>query len=170
MRIPDGHDARGPSAPARASSSGGGVSGDRSAIFRLPMRKPPEVPAHEAAHDSLPNLSMPSARRRYLGFGLSVALHAALLALIVLQGDRLWRRSLAPGAPALFLYQGGGGGGGGNRSAYITLPSPPEREPQPPAPAPPPPPVVIPADVPPPVEAVAIVPPAAAVDSAPAVA
>ena len=135
------------------------------------MRKSAEVPTREpeAAQVSLPHLSLPAGRRRYFGFGLSLALHAALLALIVLQGDRLWKRSLAPGAPALFLYQGGGGGGGGNRMAYITLPSPPEREPRPPAPAPPP--VVPPPEMSPPVEAAELVPPAPApVDSTPAVA
>lgn len=135
------------------------------------MRKHPEEPTREAqlAHPPLPQLSLPSGRRRYLGFGLSLALHAALLALVVFQGERLWRRSPAPGAPALFLFQGGGGGGGGNRVAYITLPSPPERAPQMPAPAPtvePPP-----EDPPPPVEDVEVAPPPpVTVDSAPAVA
>ena len=37
---------------------------------------------------------------------LSLVLHAALLAVVVLQGDRLWKRTLAPGAPSLFLLQG----------------------------------------------------------------
>jgi outer membrane biosynthesis protein TonB len=69
---------------------------------------------------------------------VSLAVHGALLAVIVLQGDRLWRRTPAPGTPALFLVPGGGGGGG-NRMAYITLPSPPRAAPEPPSPAPPPP-------------------------------
>jgi outer membrane biosynthesis protein TonB len=136
------------------------------------MRKHPEVPTREAepAPVSLPHLSLPSGRRRYLGFGLSLAFHAALLALIVLQGDRLWKRSLTPGAPALFLFQGGGGGGGGNRMAYITLPSPPERQPRPPAP-PPPPKVDPPTEIPPPVEEAEVVPPTPApVDTTPAMA
>jgi outer membrane biosynthesis protein TonB len=80
--------------------------------------------------------------------------HGILLAVIVFRGDRLWRRTLEPGAPSLFLFQGGGGGGGGNRVAYITLPSPPEPAPRPPAPVMPPetPPEV----VPPPVEEVEV--------------
>lgn len=141
------------------------------------MRKHPEEPTREAqsapaaAPVPLPQLSLPAGRRRYLGFGLSLAFHAALLAVVVFQGDRLWRRSLTPGAPALFLFQGGGGGGGGNRMAYITLPSPPERAPQPPAPIPPPP-VEPPAEaLPPPVDEAEVVPrPPVAVDTVPAVA
>jgi hypothetical protein len=104
----------------------------------------------------LPRLSLPSGRRHYLGFGLSLAFHAALLALVVFHGDALWKRTQRPGAPALFLFQGGGGGGGGgNRVAYITLPSPPERAPEPPTPAPPvePPPE----EIPPPVEETEVV-------------
>jgi protein TonB len=137
------------------------------------MRKYPEVPTREAdppAAIGLPHLSLPSERRRYFGFGLSLAFHAALLALVVLQGDRLWKRNLPPGTPALFLYQGGGGGGGGNRMAYITLPSPPERQPRPPAP-PPPPKVEPPAEISPPVEEAEVVPPTPApVDTTPAIA
>ena len=66
-----------------------------------------------------------------------------------MQGDRLWKRTLAPGTPSLFLMQGGGGGGG-NRVAYITLPSPPRPAPPPPAAVAPPetPPEEIPAPVP----------------------
>ena len=118
-----------------------------------PTREP--VPASGTA--GLPRLSLPSGRRRYLGFGVSLAFHAALLALIVFQGDNLWRRTQRPGAPALFHFQGGGGGGGGNRVAYITLPSPPERAPPAPAPAPPvePPPE----ELPPPVEETEVVAP-----------
>jgi hypothetical protein len=77
---------------------------------------------------------MPSSRRRYFGLAASLVLHAGLLAVVVLQGDRLWRRTLAPGAPSLFPVPGGGGGGGGNRVAYITLPSSPRPAPQPPSP------------------------------------
>ncbi len=76
---------------------------------------------------------LPSGRRRYLGWTASLVLHGALLALVVMQGDRLWKRTLAPGTPSLFLLQGGGGGGGGNRMAYITLPSTPQPAPPPPA-------------------------------------
>jgi hypothetical protein len=96
-----------------------------------------------------PNLSLPSTRRRYLGLVVSLVLHAALLAVVVFQGDRLWKRTLAPGAPSLFLFQGGGGGGG-NRVAYITLPSSPRPAPQPPTPVMPP--VAPPNVVPPPAE------------------
>jgi hypothetical protein len=136
------------------------------------MRKHPEVPTRvaEPTPVTLPHLSLPTGRRRYFGLGLSLAFHAALLALIILQGDRLWRRDPAAGAAALFLFQGGGGGGGGNRVAYIILPSSPEREPRLPAPAPPPP-VKPPTELPPPVEEAEVVPPTPApVDSAPAVA
>jgi outer membrane biosynthesis protein TonB len=73
---------------------------------------------------------------------LSVLLHGALLALILTQGERLWRRTPAPGAPSLFRL--GGGGGGGNRVAYITLPSPPAAAPVMPAPTPVPPPEPVP--------------------------
>ena len=143
------------------------------------MRKHPEDATRQAspAPVPLPHLTMPQGRRRYLGLGLSLAFHAALLAVIVWQGDRLWQRSLAPGAPALFLFQGGGGGGGGggNRMAYITLPSPPERAPEPPAAAPPPvepPPVEPPSEeIPPPVEEAEALPPTPVpVDTTPSVA
>jgi outer membrane biosynthesis protein TonB len=136
------------------------------------MRKHPEDPtrATNPTAVTLPQLSPSSVQRRYVGLGLSLALHAALLALIVFQGDRLWKRTPSPGASALFLFQGGGGGGGGNRVAYITLPSPPEREPRPPAPAPPPM-VEPPREIPPPVEEAEVVPPIPVpVDTAPAIA
>ena len=55
---------------------------------------------------TLPHLSLPTGRRRYFGLGLSLALHAALLALIIFQGDRLWRRDPGGRAAALFLFQG----------------------------------------------------------------
>jgi hypothetical protein len=113
---------------------------------------------------------MPSSRRRYFGLAVSLVLHAALLAVVILQGDRLWRRTLAPGAPSLFPVPGGGGGGGGNRVAYITLPSSPRPAPQPPSP-------VVQAEtrpeaVPPPVEETEVPPPLPPepVDSMPAVA
>jgi hypothetical protein len=139
------------------------------------MTKHPEedpTRAAESAPIALPHLSLPTGRRRYVGLGLSLAFHGALLTLIVLQGDRLWRRNLAPGTPALFLFQGGGGGGGGDRAAYITVPSPPERSPAPAAPPPPPPvPVEPPEQIPPPVERAEVVAPTPEpVDSLPAVA
>jgi hypothetical protein len=118
-----------------------------------------------------PNLSLPSSRRRYLGLVVSLGLHGALLAVIVFQGDRLWNRTLAPGAPSLFLVPGGGGGGGGNRMAYITLPSSPRPAPQPPAPVTPP--ESPPKAIPPPVEETELAQPVAPpppVDTMPAVA
>jgi outer membrane biosynthesis protein TonB len=132
---------------------------------------PEEEPTREAESVpiALPHLSLPTGRRRYVGLALSLAFHGALLALIVLQGDRLWRRNLAPGTPALFLFQGGGGGGGGERAAYITVPSPPEA-PKPPAPTPPAP-AQPPQQVPPPVEETEVVLPVPEpVDSLPSVA
>ncbi len=132
------------------------------------MSKRPEEPTRASAPP--PKLSLPSSRRHYLGLAASLAFHAALLALVVVQGDRLWRRTPAPGAPALFLIPGGGGGGGGNRVAYITLPSSPRPAPEPPAPRPPAteppvpspvstPPVEPPEELPPPVDETEVVPP-----------
>ncbi len=137
------------------------------------MRKHSEEPTRQAApapgSTPLPRLALPSGPRRYLGLGLSLAFHAALVALIIVQGDRMWTRTPAPGTPALFLFQGGGGGGGGNRQAYITLPSTPKPAAEPPMPAPPvePPPE----EIPPPVEEPQVTLEAAApVDSTPVVA
>jgi hypothetical protein len=123
------------------------------------------------------NLSFPSTRRRYLAWAASLALHALLLIFIVYQGDRLWQRTLDPGAPSLFLIRGGGGGGGGNRVAYITLPSSPRPAPQPVPPVVPPetspeavlPPVEeTPAPQPAPTQPVDTTPVVAAADTAPA--
>ncbi len=116
------------------------------------------------------DLTFPSPRRRYAGWAASRAVHGALLAAVVLGGDRLWRRTLAPGAPALFLVQGGGGGGGGgNRVAYITLPSSPSPAPPPPTPVAPP--ETPPEAAPPPVEEIEVPQPEPPpVDSTPAVA
>ena len=136
-------------------------------MFRLVPAAPQEDTTREPRLS--PNLSFPSPRRRHVGWVLSVALHSALLALIVFHGDRLWRRVPDPGAPSLFLIQGGGGGGGGNRTAYIILPPSPRPEP-PPAPVPPPetPPEV----APPPVEETVVPQPELTqpVDTMPAVA
>jgi hypothetical protein len=109
------------------------------------MRHQQEGPTREPRQP--PKLSLPSSRRRYAWWAASLVLHGAVLAVVVFQGDRLWRRTLAPGAPSLFLLPGGGGGGGGNRVAYITLPSRPA--PEPPAPVTPPetPPEVVPPPV-----------------------
>jgi hypothetical protein len=91
-----------------------------------------------------------------------------LLGVVVFQGERLWTRTLPPGAPNLFLVQGGSGGGG-NRVAYITLPSSPPPAPQPPTPVTPP--EAPPEEVPPPVEETEVVQPVPQpVDSLPAVA
>ena len=90
------------------------------------------------------------ARRRYGGLAVSMLLHGALLAVILVAGERLWSRQPSPGAASLFAL--GGGGGGGNRMAYITLPSTPQAAPEMPARVPPPvttpPPVPVPEPVP----------------------
>jgi hypothetical protein len=72
------------------------------------------------------NLKLPRSRRRYSGLTASLVLHGVLLGLLVVHGDRLWSRTLAPGDPALLGGRTAAGGGGGNRVAYITLPSIPE--------------------------------------------
>ena len=70
---------------------------------------------------------MPGPPRRYGGLLLSLLLHALVVVLAVMGGERLWTRTLAPGDPALLPGGGGGGrGGGGPRVAYITLPPAPE--------------------------------------------
>ena len=167
MDFPGGHHAREPEG-SRACFMGrrrrlresGPLSFSESMSHRLegPTREP-----------GLPlNLSLPSSRRRYLGLAVSLGLHAALLAVVVFQGDRLWKRTLAPGAPTLFLVPGGGGGG--NRVAYITLPSSPRPAPQPPTPVTPP--ETPPEAIPPPVEETQVPQPVAPqpVDTLPAVA
>jgi periplasmic protein TonB len=116
------------------------------------------------------NLTFPSSRRRYLGLALSLVFHGALLAVVVFHGERLWRRTLEPGTPRLFLFLGGGGGGGGNREAEVTAPSAPPPEPEAPAPVTPPkaPPVAV---LPPVQEDQPLQPvPPETVDSTPAVA
>ena len=75
---------------------------------------------------ALPRLTLPTSRRRYGGLLVSLAVHGALILLLVRSGERVWSRTLAPGDPALAPGGGGGGGGGGPRVAYITLPPIPE--------------------------------------------
>lgn len=103
------------------------------------------------APDRPPVLLLPGSRRRYGGLAVSLLLHGALLAVVILGGERLWRRNPDPGGPALIRL---GGGGGGNRVAYITLPSGPPAAPAMPEPAAPVerPPVETPPVRPPPVE------------------
>lgn len=126
---------------------------------------------------ALPRLTLPTARRRYGGLLVSLAVHGALILLLVRSGERVWSRTLAPGDPALAPGGGGGGGGGGPRVAYITLPPIPEPvaprqttitapvvrprvEPKPiPTPPPPKPAAEVPDPAPPPTDSV---PPAAA--------
>jgi len=71
-----------------------------------------------------PTLKLPAPRRRLGGLGISLALHALLLAALFSEPGREWVRSLAPGA--INEQRGGGGGGGaGGRAhvvAYISLP------------------------------------------------
>ena len=79
---------------------------------------------------------MPTASgRRYGAWLVSLVLHGALLAVVVFGGERLWTRTLAPGAPVLFPGAGAGGGGA-NRLAYIILPLAPPRPVVPPVPIP----------------------------------
>jgi hypothetical protein len=78
-------------------------------------------------------LKPPTSPRRYLGLGASLALHGVLLALLVMRGEQLFSRTLAPGTPALGPATSESGGGG-SRVAYITLPPMPRTEPPPPRP------------------------------------
>jgi hypothetical protein len=101
-----------------------------------------------------PQLLLPGSGRRYGGLVASLLLHGALLGVIILSGDRLWRRLPEPGAPSLFAL--GGGGGGGNDVRYITLPPAPRpaappvmTRPKAPQPPPTPQPVVAPVTPPP---------------------
>jgi hypothetical protein len=107
---------------------------DRNGPLSFASVRPTVPEALTRAPDHPPNLLLPGPRRRYGGLALSVLLHVALLGLILTQGERLWRRTLAPGAPSLFPVAGGGGGG--NRVAYITLPSAPPPAPRMPTMAP----------------------------------
>ena len=73
-------------------------------------------------------LKLPLRRQRYFGLGASLLLHGVVVALLVTRGERLWSRTLAPGAPAPGSQAGGESGGGGSRVAYITLPPMPRTE------------------------------------------
>ncbi len=67
----------------------------------------------------LPHLSMPRQRTRSIGFWVSLAVHAALIALIWTRRDLLVPTP-RPGDPRFGdLGGGGGGGGGGERVTYI---------------------------------------------------
>lgn len=83
-------------------------------------------------------LEPPVSRRRPLGLVLSLAFHAALLAVLVARGEKIWGRTPAPGFPGRSGSASTGGGGGGPRVAYITLPSLPKAQTPPAHRAPPP--------------------------------
>jgi hypothetical protein len=75
----------------------------------------------------IPSLKMPDSPGSYTGLVLSVCLHAIIILLLGLEGQRLWTRTASQGDPSL-ASSGSGGGGGGSRVAYITLPSLPKTE------------------------------------------
>jgi len=92
----------------------------------------PFFPSEEITRPPVPlTLRQPAGPRRYVGLGVSLALHGLLLALLVTRGERLWRRTLAPGSPAPGASASGESGGGGSRVAYITLPPMARNEPPP---------------------------------------
>ena len=79
----------------------------------------------------VPTLELPAPRRRTgWAFGLSLALHLALVAFLRSDAGRAWVRTLAPGPVALVQRGGGGGGGGRGRGVADIF--------QPGGPAPPP--------------------------------
>jgi hypothetical protein len=82
-------------------------------------------------------LLRPAAPRRYGGLIVSLLLHGAVLALVVTEGERLWKRTPVPGPISLSIGGEAAGGSGGEspRVAYITLPPIPKAE-APPAPKP----------------------------------
>ncbi len=67
-------------------------------------------------------LKPPAQPRRYAGLITSLALHLGLVAVLVSRGDRLFSRTLTPGASPRPDGASTGGGGGGPRVSYITLP------------------------------------------------
>ncbi len=73
----------------------------------------------------LPRLSLPRQRSRTAGFWISLAVHAAIVALLWSRRDLLIATPRA-GDPRFGNLGGGGGGGGGERATYIiALPPPP---------------------------------------------
>src|SRR5215217_5667544 len=70
---------------------------------------------------------MPHSPGSYAGLVLSVSLHAIIILLLIVEGQRLWTRAASQGDPSL-AGRPSGGGGGGSRVAYITLPSLPKAE------------------------------------------
>ena len=92
----------------------------------------------------LPHLSLPRRRARSTGFWVSLAVHAALLALVWTRHDLLIPTA-RPGDPRFGdLGDGGGGGGGGGPEATYIIALPPVPPPTPAATTPVPPPVVTP--------------------------
>lgn len=85
----------------------------------------PASPTGDTTRSPVPlTLKLPRSEGHLGGLALSLILHAGLLALLVLGGDRIWHATRTPGP--LLLSTRPAGGGGGNRVAYITLPSFPE--------------------------------------------
>jgi protein TonB len=72
---------------------------------------------------------------------VSLAVHAAAIALVISGVTRRWTRTPAPGPIAIVLPDVGGGGGGSNREAYISPPTAPTQPRVRERPPPPPPPV-----------------------------
>ena len=96
----------------------------------------------------LPHLSMPRQRTRSTGFWVSLAVHAALIALLWSRRDLLMPTPRAGDPQFGALGGGGGGGGGGQRVTYI-IALPPASPPAAAVPVPVPPVVTPPkADVP----------------------
>ena len=91
----------------------------------------------------LPHLSLPRHRARSTGFWVSLAVHAALLALVWTRRDLLIPTP-RPGDPRFGPLGGGGGGGGGGDEATYIIALPPVSPPTPAVTTPVPPPVVTP--------------------------
>lgn len=113
----------------------------------------------------LPHLSLPRPRTRSTGFWVSLAVHAALLALVWTRRDLLIPTP-RPGDPRFGPLGGGGGGGGGGQEATYIIALPPVSPPTPAVKTPVPPPVVTPPKTETPVAQP--VPPAVARDTVPA--